>query len=322
MKRLIAFCSILSALASANVNAQEYPTKLIRLIVSVPAGGLQDGLARGLAQHMSDTLGQPVIVENRPGANTIIAAELASKSPADGYTLLIATDSTMSINPYLYAKLPYDPQRDFVPITQLAQLVEALFVSADLPVRTLGEYVTYARAHPGSINYGSFGIGSTAHLAGEEFRRVTGVTQTHVPFKGGADAMPALATNQVQSLITATAVAMPMVKAGKVRILAVAGPKRLPAIPDVPTFAESGYPGFESSAWFGLVAPAGTPQAIVQKLAAVAGAYVKTRDFRDRFVVPYSIEPVGSTPEAFAAFMRDDRVRYARIVRNANAKLD
>ncbi|MES2412861.1 MAG: tripartite tricarboxylate transporter substrate binding protein [Pseudomonadota bacterium] len=322
MKKTLCFYAFLLAIFCSHANAQEYPTQIIKLVVSVPAGGLQDSLARSLAKYMGDTLGQPVIVENRPGANTIIAAQFVAKAPPDGYTLLVATDSTMSINPHLYAKLPYDPQRDFVSITQLVQLTEALFVSGEVPVRTLKEYVEYIRARPEGANFGSFGVGSNAHLAGQEFARITATKQTHVPFKGGADAMPALASNQVQSLITASAVAMPMVKAGKAKILAIAGPNRLAGIPEVPTFAESGYPGFVSSAWFGLVAPTGTPSPVIQKLAGVASSYLKTQDFREKFGSPYSIEPIGSSPDAFATFMRNDRVRYEKIVMGAGAKLE
>ncbi len=314
--------SLLTAHAQQPQPPQQYPNQVIKLIVSVPAGGLQDALARSLARHMGQELGQQVIVDNKPGANTMIAASTAAKAAPDGYTLLIATDSTMSINPHLYSKLAYDPQRDFAPISALVQLTEALFVNADLPVHTLADYVAYVKAHPGGTNYASFGIGSTAHLAAAEFARRIGAQQTHVPYKGGADAMPALASNQVQSLITATAVAMPLVKAGKVRMIAVAGPKRLAAFPDTPTFAESGYPDFKSSAWFGLVAPAGTPKPIVERLSRIAAQFVDSPEFKNQFMTPYSIEPVGSTPQEFDAFMNADRARYAAIVRAANARLD
>lgn len=325
MRRIATMFLLAASLLTAHAQQpqqQQYPNQIIKLIVSVPAGGLQDALARSLARHMGQELGQQVIVDNKPGANTMIAATAAAKAPPDGYTLLVATDSTMSINPHLYSKLAYDPQHDFAPISELAQLTEALFVNADLPVHTLADYVAYVKAHPGKTNYASFGIGSTAHLAAAEFSRLIGVPQTHVPFKGGADAMPALASNQVQSLITAAAVAMPMVKAGKVRMVAVAGPKRLAAFPEVPTFAESGYSGFRSSAWFGLVAPAGTPKPIVERLSQIAVRYVNSPEFRSQFMTPYSIEPVGSTPQEFEAFMNADRARYAGIVRAANARLD
>ena len=307
---------------SLGVSAQNYPNRSVKVLVSVPAGGLQDAIARSMATRLNEVFGQPVVVENRPGANTIIAAELAAKSPADGYTLLVATDSTMSINPHLYAKLPYDPERDFAPISQIAQLVEVMFVSAETPASNVREFVEYAKKQPGKVNYGSFGLGSNAHLAAMNLQRMTGIEMVHVPYKGGADAIPALQTNQVQLLVTAIVLGQSSVKAGKAKVLAVSGSRRHPVLPDVPTFAEAGFPAFDSRAWFGLVTPSGTPSGIVGRLAEEVAKYVKSPAFAEKFASAFAVDAVGSTPAEFAAFMKADREKYAQIVRAANVRLD
>ena len=307
---------------SLGVSAQSYPNRSVKVLVSVPAGGLQDAIARSMATRLNEVFGQPVVVENRPGANTIIAAELAAKSPADGYTLLVATDSTMSINPHLYAKLPYDPERDFAPISQIAQLVEVLFVSAETPASNVREFVEYAKKQPGKVNYGSFGLGSNAHLAAMNLQRMTGIEMVHVPYKGGADAIPALQTNQVQLLVTAIVLGQSSVKAGKAKVLAVSGSRRHPVLPDVPTFAEAGFPAFDSRAWFGLVTPSGTPSGIVGRLAEEVAKYVKSPAFAEKFASAFAVDAIGSTSAEFAAFMKADREKYGQIVRAANVRLD
>jgi tripartite-type tricarboxylate transporter receptor subunit TctC len=321
-RRTILTALLAAAALPAPAQAQSWPARPVRIICSVPAGSLQDGLARAVAQRLSETTGQPVIVENRPGANTIIAAQAAAKAPPDGYTFLIATDSTMSINPHIYAKLPYDVEKDFAPVTVMAQAVEVMFVPAELPAKTVREFIDYAKANPGKVNYGSFGIGSNAHLAGVKMEQVTGIQMVHVPYKGGADAIPALQTNQVQMLVTAIGVGMPSIKAGKAKVLAVSGPQRHRLLPDVPTFAEAGYPAFDFSAWFGLVAPAGTPPEIVNRVADDVAKYVRSPAFAEKFATSYALDAIGNSPAEFAAFLKANREKYGQIIRAANLKLD
>jgi tripartite-type tricarboxylate transporter receptor subunit TctC len=319
MKRWSLLCVALFPLL---VQAQAWPSKPIRIIASVPPGSLQDAIARSVGQHLSQAYGQPVLIENRPGANTIIAAQAAAQAPADGYTFLIDTDSTHSINPLAYSNLPYNPDKDFAPVSLIAQAVEVMFVPAEVPAKTVGEFIDMAKAAPGKVNYGSFGIGSNAHLAGLKIEQVTGVQMVHVPYKGGADAVPALQTNQVQLLVTAIGVGMPSLKAGKVKVLAVPGQQRHRLLPDVPTFAEAGYPQFDFRAWWGLVAPTGTPAEIVNRVSSDTAKYVKSAAFADRFSTTFALDAVGSTPAEFASFLKGDRERYAQIIRAANLRLD
>lgn len=319
MKQWIGLCIALLPIVA---NSQAWPTRPIKIIASVPAGGLQDALARLTAQRMTETFGQPVVVENRPGANTIIAAQAAARSAPDGYTFLIGTDSTLSINPHAYSKLPYDAEKDFVPVTLMAQAIEVMLVPADLPAKTLKEFIDLARASPGKLNYGSFGLGSNAHLASLKLEQVTGIQMAHVPYKGGADALPALLTNQVQLLVTAIGVGLPSIKAGKIKVLAVPGSRRHPLLPDVPTFAESGFTQFDFKAWWGLMAPAGTPPEIINRLADDLAKYAKSPAFSEKFATAYAVDSLGTTPAEFAAFLKADREKYGQIVRAANVRLD
>ncbi len=319
MIRLLLLCIVL---LPTFANAQSWPSKTIRIIVSVPAGSLQDALARSVAQHLTDTYHQPVIVENRPGANTIIAAQAALQSAPDGYTFLVGTDSTISINPFAYAKLPYDPEKDFVPVTLIAHAVEVMFVPSELAVNSVRDFIEMAKASPGKMNYGSFGLASNAHLDALMLEQATGIHMVHVPYKGGADAVPALATNQIQLLITAIGVGMPALKSGKVKVLAVPGARRHRLLPNVPTFTEAGYPQLNFGAWWGLVARAGTPDDVINRLASDVSNYVKSRAFTDRFATSYAIDADGITPAEFAAFLKADREKYGPIVKSGNVRLD
>jgi tripartite-type tricarboxylate transporter receptor subunit TctC len=321
MKRgLLLFCAALLPMVGAAQTT--YPSKPIRIIVSVPPGSIQDAIARSVGQHLTETYGQPTVVENRPGANTIIAAQAGARSAPDGYTFLMGTDSTMSINPLAYSKLPYDPDRDFVPVTLIAQAIEVMFVSSEVPAKTVREFIEAAKAAPGRMNYGSFGLGSNAHLAGVRMEQVTGIRMTHVPYKGGADAIPALQTNQVQMLVTAIGVGMSSLKAGKAKVLAVSGAERHRLLPDVPTFREAGFPAFDFRAWFGLVAPAGTPLDIRERVAREVTRHVRSQGFIERFSTGFALDAVGGTPAEFAAFLRADKERYGEIIRTAGIKLD
>jgi tripartite-type tricarboxylate transporter receptor subunit TctC len=309
-------------LAASAVHAQSFPTKPVRVIVPFPAGGLLDGLARGLAQKMSESMGQPVVVEARPGANSMIGHEVVAKSAPDGYNLIFATDAGVSISPLLYSKMAYDPQKDLAPVSIVARTVECLLVPASLPVNNVRELVAHAKANPGKLNYGSFGAGSNAHLAAEGFKSLTGTDIVHVPFKGVAETMPALLVNQIQVLFTSQGQALPHIRAGKVKALAVMSKERQSTIPDVPTMAEQGHNEFDTSAWFGLMAPAGTPAPVIARLAAEVQKALAAADFRDKFVTGIGLLPIGSTPEQMAQMLVGDREKYARFVKAANVKLD
>lgn len=326
-RRLVAAAlSAALALASGAVLAQGaaagFPNKPVKIIVPFPAGGLADNLTRGLAQDLSRDWGQSVVVENRPGANTIIAAQATAKSPADGYTLMMANDPTMSSNQYLYAKLPYDPLKDLVPVINVAETLEVLIVGSAFKGRTLADLVAEAKARPGEVSYGSYGPGSKAHIDAEAFSRATGVRMMHVPYKGVADVVPALIGGQVQIAFTGVPPMVQVVKGGQLRAIAVAAPKRSAVLPDVPTFAEIGMPGFHSSAWFGLIAPAGTPRAAIDKVAADVSRIIVKPEFQARYITGVGLELLNQGPDAFAEFLKKDRAMYATYIKDLGVKLD
>ena len=240
--------------------AHAWPTKPVRLIVAYPPGGGIDVLARQLADKLTPAWGHPVVVENRPGANTIVATDAVAKSAPDGHTVLMTTDATFSINPHLYAKLPYDAQRDFAPVTMLVLLQQLLVAHPALPANTVPELIALAKAKPGSVNYASYGSGSQPHLAGEMLKNKAGIDLVHVPYKGISLAVPAVIAGEVQLTFAGIATSMPQLKAGRIKALAIGGASRSPLLPQVPTFAELGYPEVETHAWFGLFLPAGSPR--------------------------------------------------------------
>ena len=323
MKKLVTILAGTAlALSAIGAHAQTWPTRPVKIIVPFPAGGLADNLTRGLAQDLSRDWGQPVVVENRPGANTIIAAQAAAKSPADGYTLMMANDPTMSSNQYLYAKLPYDPLKDLVPVINVAETLEVLVVGSAFKGRTLADLVAEAKARPGEVSYGSYGPGSKAHIDAEAFSRATGVRMMHVPYKGVADVVPALIGGQVQIAFTGVPPMVQVVKGGQLRAIAVAAPKRSAVLPDVPTFAEIGMPGFHSSAWFGLIAPAGTPRAVIDKVAADVSRIIVKPEFQARYITGVGLELLNQGPEAFAEFLKKDRAMYATYIKDLGVKLD
>jgi tripartite-type tricarboxylate transporter receptor subunit TctC len=293
--------------------AQDYPSRPIRIIVSTPAGGPQDTLARLLAQSLGESFGKPVIVENRPGANTIIAAQTVMTAPPDGYTLLMGADATLSINPLLHSHLPYDPD-GFAPIALLVTIEQQLYVSARLPVNSLREFIDYVKPHPGQFNYGSIGIGSTPHLAAERFIHGVGLDMVNVPFKGSQDLLPALADNQVQMTITTINAALPFVQNKLIKALASSGPQRAPELADVPTFAEAGLPQFDFKIWFGLMARKGTPQSIIQILADHTNKFLDSPEFRNVVAPRFQWRVAGGTPSAFADILATDREAYRHLL--------
>jgi tripartite-type tricarboxylate transporter receptor subunit TctC len=303
-------------------SAQNYPSRVVKIIVPFSAGGLADALARGIAQELTKDWGQTVIVENRPGANTIIAAEATAKSPADGYTLLMANDPTLSSNQFLYTKLPYNPEKDFAPVINVAETLQLLVASPSFPARTLSEVIAAAKSKPGQISYGTYGPGSKAHIDSEAFARQAGVSFLHVPYKGVADVVPALLSGQIQIAITGVPPSLQLVQTGRLHAIAIAAPKRSALLPDVPTFTEAGLKGFEASAWFGLVAPAATPRPVVDKIAAAVSKIIVRPDFQKKYISGVGLELLNQGPDQYAEFLKKDREAYALHVKNIGVKLD
>ncbi|CAM4029855.1 Bug family tripartite tricarboxylate transporter substrate binding protein [Bordetella tumulicola] len=321
-KLAIGVAALVLGAGQAAAQDEAFPTKMVRIVVPFTAGGLADTVARGLAHELASRWSQSVVVENRPGANTIIAAEYVARSEPDGYTLLMANDPTVSSNQYLYSKLPYDPVKDFTPVVNVVQTREILLVSNDFPAGDVQELIALAKAQPGHLTYGSYGQGSKAHLDAETFSALAGIKMNHVPYKGVTDVMTALVGGQINMAMVGVPPSIPMVKAGKVRLLAVAAPQRIAAFPDTPTFAELGFETMVSQAWFGLIAPAGTPPAVVAKIAADVQQVMRQPAFQHRYVTSVGLEPLDQGPEEFARFLAQDRREYERSIRAVNVKLD
>ena len=315
---------LLAAIAVANVHAQapgaNYPAKQIRVIVPFPAGGPTDAIARAIGQKLSETWGQPVIVDNRPGAGGNIGTELAAKSPADGYTLFIGTVAN-AINQSLFAKLPFDFVRDFAPVTQNYVTGLILAVHPSLPAHSVKELITLAKAHPGQLSYASSGVGGTPHLAGELFNSMAGVKMVHVPYKGSAPAMADLLGGHIQLTFDNMLTVLPQVKAGKLRGLAVTMTTRSPLAPELPTVAEAGLKGFEVKSWNGVVVPTGTPKEIIARLNGEIVRILRQPDLREKFLVQ-GVELVPTTPEEFGAFIKQDIAKWAKVIQLSGARAE
>ena len=311
----------LFAVLAVTVSAQSYPTKPIRLVVPFPAGGTTDVLARAAAQKLTETLGQPVVVDTRPGAGGNIGAELVAKSPPDGYTLLMGTVGTHAINPSLYPKMPYDHVRDFVPVILVAGVPNVLVINPALPVNSVQELIAYAKANPGKLNFASSGNGTSIHLSGELFKTMAGVQITHVPYKGSAPALQDLVGGQVQLMFDNLPSALALIKGGRLKALAVTSKERAPALPDVPTMAESGLPGFEASSWFGLLAPAGTPQPVVAKLNAEIAKWLASPEAKEKLLAQ-GANAAGGTPEDFTRHIAAETAKWQKVVKESGAKVD
>ena len=301
--------------------AQEYPRKAIRLIVPFAPGGGNDTVARAIAQSAGTSLGQPVVVDNRAGAGGMLGAELAARAPPDGYTLFLGGVSSHAINPNLHAKLPYDPVKDFAPITLIASAPSVLVVNPSLPARTLAEFTALAKASPGRINYASNGNGSSAQLAAVLYESMAGVQMVHVPYKGLAPALVDLLAGEVQAMFSSVVAIVPNIKAGRLRALAVTGKRRAALLPEVPTLDESGVPGYEAGSWYGILAPAGTPQAVVAKLHEAIVRALAQPEVRER-LVSEGAEVIGSTPEAFAAHITAELARMGKLIRDAGIRME
>jgi tripartite-type tricarboxylate transporter receptor subunit TctC len=309
---------LLMAAACAIAHAQVYPAKAIRMVVPFPPGGATDNLARVITPRFSALLGQPVVIDNKGGANTIVGADNVAKSPRDGYTLLLTIDSTLSINPWLYPKLPYDPAKDFSAITVIATVPQVLVVHPSVPTNTLKELLALARSKPGTLNYASYGAGSPPQLLTELLKSSTQTDFVHIPYKGGAPATADLLAGQVQMLIGSVPTNLPHIKAGRLRALGVTGQHRFPALPDVPTISET-VPGYDVAVLFGLLAPAGTPKAIVDKLNSAMAATLKDPEVAQR-LKEQAFEPVGSSPEEFTRIVSRDSARWSELIRKLDIK--
>jgi tripartite-type tricarboxylate transporter receptor subunit TctC len=314
-------CALLAASLPVSASAAEpYPSKPVRMIVAVPPGGPADTLARLVAPKLTDSLGQTVVVDNRPGANGIIAYEMTARAPADGYTFT-AVAAGVVINPSLYHKVPYDPLKDFAPLTLGITVPNILVVHPTVPVKSVKELIAHAKAQDGKLAFASAGNGTSGHLALELFRQTANVDVVHVPYKGGGPALADLIGGQVQALFSIALAAMPHIKSGRVRPLGITSAKRSAVAPDLPTVAEAGgMPGFEVIGWFGWLAPAALPRPVVQRLNKELVAALESPDVRAR-LASQSTEPVGNTPEEFAAFMKREYEKWAKVIKTADIKL-
>ena len=308
--------------AGASFAATPYPTKPVRLVVPYAPGGPVDSLARALAASLSTVWGQPVVVDNKPGANEIIGATNVARSPADGYTLMLATDPTLSLNPYLFKKLSYDPIKELTPVTRVAVSNMALIVPNALPVNNIKEFVAYVKANPGKVSYGSSGIGNGTHLAMAQFARDNGAEMTHVPYKGLAPTLQDMLGGNVQAAVGAVSVIAPYVQEGKLKALGVSGSRRASILPKVPTFTEAGYPNFEASFYFGVVAPAGLDPEIRNKVAADIKKIAAQADFRAANLDRFALDSVLDTPAEFETFLAKDRAAAQAKISASGASLD
>jgi tripartite-type tricarboxylate transporter receptor subunit TctC len=316
MKR---FLALLLCCAAVQAFAQTYPTKAVRMIVPYPPGGGNDTLARLFAAKLSERMGQQFVVENRPGAGAMIGTEAAAKSAPDGYTILLSSIATHALSPNLYSRVPYDPVKDFAPITLLGIAPTVLVVNADLPAKTLQELINLAKKQP--LAYASGGNGTPPHINAEVFKSVAGIDLLHVAYKGGGPALVDLMAGRVQAMLDTAASAMPHVRSGKLRALAISAPRRSPELPELPTFAEAGLPQYDTNAWYSMHAPAGTPPEIVRRLNAELVAILKDPEILARFK-QLATDPVGNSPEEFAVFVRAELDKYAGIIKAAGIKLD
>ncbi len=318
---LIAGGLIGTVLASADAMAQAYPSKPIRLVVTFAAGGSSDSLARGVAKQLGEQLGVSVVVENRPGAGGSIGSEVVAKGQGDGYLLLFGTIGTHGIGPALYKNLPFDPIKDFAPISLLHLLPNVLIVTNELPAKSVRELIDYARANPGRISFASAGNGSVSHLAGELFRMQTKTQLVHIPYKGGGAAMPDVIAGRVSIMFETVTNALAAARGGRVRALAVTGIERWKQAPELPTIAEAGVPGYRVDSWTGLLAPASVPHSVVERLNAEVVKATKTPAYREQMSA-LGVEAVSSTPEEFRAFMAEEVAKWRQAIQLSGAKID
>jgi tripartite-type tricarboxylate transporter receptor subunit TctC len=317
----LAFSAALSPLAAGSGRAADYPAKPIKLVVPYAPGGGADGVARIVARRVSETIGQPIVIENKGGAGAIVGTEQVAKAEPDGYTLLLGQSGPISINPAVYKSLPYDPVKDFAPVTMTTAYPYILVVNAELPAKTLAEFVALAKAKPGAMNYGSTGVGAANHLVAELFAEKAVLKMTHVPYRGTALAVGDLVSGTLSLVFGDPVSVLPHLKSGKLRALAVTSLERSPVAPEVPTVAESGYPGFEALAWHGILAPAKTPKPVIDKLNAEIVKALADPPTKE-LLVNQAMQTVGSTPEAFAAFIAKDIQLWKQVASDAKVSVE
>lgn len=320
IKQLMAGMAFAAASLCGTAQAQGYPTKPVTIVVPFAPGGAADTMARQLAERLNKRLGQPVIVENKPGAGTMIASEHVAKAVPDGHTVLLAA-SSLGIAPSLYSKVNYDPVKDFTPISLVASVVHVLEVHPSVPVKSVAELIAWLKANPTKANYGSVGAGTSTHLESELFNTMAGVKMTHVPYKGSAPALMDLVGGNLQVMFDAWASSGPFIKDGKTRLLAVTTARRSKILPDVPTVAESGLPGYEAMPWLGFVAPAGTPAAAVSRFHADLMEVLKEPAVQEKFN-SLGLDIIGNQPQEFAEFIKKDIVKWAKVIKDSGAKAD
>ncbi len=319
MKRLILHALLLFAAPCAA--AADYPAKPIRLVVPFGAGSNTDILARTMAARMAESWGQQVVVDNRPGAGGNIGTELVAKAPPDGYTIVLGAASVLAINQSLYSQMPYDSATAFAPITNMVKTTNVLIVSPSLPAKSVKELIAYGKANPGKLTYASAGAGGTIHLSAELFKSMAGVSMEHVAYKSSPLAHIDMISGQVHAMFDAMPTALPQVKAGKLRPLAVTTAKRSAQLPELPTIAEAALPGYEAAGWFGFAAPAGTPRDVVNKLNREIVRILKLPDVRERLVAQ-GAEPVGDSPEEFATFIKAEAAKWGKVIKTRNLKIE
>ena len=320
MRLLAAFA--LLCLVVTQALAQAYPSRPVRIIVPYPPGGGVDGIARPIADQLAKRWGQPVVVDNRAGAATLIGAELVAKAAPDGYTLLLTSESTITSNPHMYAKLPYDPLKELAPVTQLISLPQMVVAHPSVSASSLPELVALAKAKPGTLNYGSYGSGSQPHLLYEGLKSQAGIQLTHVPYKGIAPALQAVLAGEVQLTMAGASVARGHIEAGKLKPLAIARQERQALMPNVPTLREAGYPDIDPQSWFGLFATGGSPREAIERIYRDVAAAFAEPEFRQRHMLQRGFDPVLSTPDEFARFIQDDLRAKARLIKLSGAKAE
>ncbi len=317
------YAVILALVTSGTAHAQQtsYPNRPVRVVVPFPPGGLNDVVVRVISQKLGENLGQSIIIENRGGATGTIGTAAVAKATADGYTLLSSGSTTAAVAPHLYSKLPYDQTKDLVGVGRIGAVSSIVLLHPSVPATTMGELIALMKAKPGTINFGSGGSGGSQHIGAELLKTLTGVQMTHVPYKGGGPAMIDLVAGQIAMMIEPMPTALPQMRAGKVKALAVTTPKRSSAIPDLPTVAEAGVPGYDLTIWLGFFAPAGTPREVIEKVNAALADVLRSPEMRDR-LAQQGVDPIIDSPEEFSAYVNGELARWGKVVRDSGAKLD
>jgi len=302
--------------------AQPFPSKPVKIVVPTTPGGATDALSRSIGARLSELWGQPVVVENKPGATQIIGGEYVAKSPPDGYTLIVSDAATFIMNPILHKSLPYEGLRAFTPITLLVRFPWVVAIHPSIPAGNFGEFVAYARANPGKIAYGSFGTGSSGHISIDYMKRLLGIELVHVPYKGAGPAVTDLLAGQIQMMMVTPLLVEPHARAGKLRLIAAATPNRIPRLPELPTIAESGVPGYEAGTWFALAGPAGMPRDVTYAIYGEVSRVLNEPAFREKYIEKQWFEVVANTPDDFAAFLKTDFERWEKLIRLSGVKVE